>query len=342
MSKMFFWVGGFVVVPVALVGFMSPPSMSGVCYLLALLLMWLGPWLGLRRRIQKLSTRAQTAVRWSGVVLFAATLAVRVVSPNSGRFQLEQMGAGSALRSGVARAVNERDQSGGASTLLRAFSLLPERGDALGRLFRDTYDRMDAAGENIATPLFGTLLFDQSAENFDVLHYRLDEPRGTLIFLHGYGGNISAICWEVAQSAKAAGYDTLCPSMRTRADWGSPRGGEILRAVLEELEPFEGPVVLAGLSAGAHGASILAPRFRRQIDGLVLISGAAQRAGRAGVPTLVVYGQHDEMFSPRVIRGYIHRTQARGVAMDAGHFIVLSERARVRMEVTMFLDARIR
>lgn len=255
-----------------------------------------------------------------------------------GRFSHEHMGEANIARGALARLVDERDLSGGASTLLNVFSVLPERGSAMGTLFRDTYDEMDAAGDHAPSPLLSTLLLGQSPESFEMLRYGVDDARGTLIFLHGYGGNIGAICWEVAQSAKAAGYETLCPSTRTQGDWGSARGGEILRATLDVAH---GPVVLAGLSAGARGAALLAPRFRRQIEGLVLIAGAAQRAVRAGVPSLVLYGRHDAMFPPRVMRGYVERTGAQSLVFDAGHFIVLSRRERVRAALTRFLEARL-
>jgi pimeloyl-ACP methyl ester carboxylesterase len=336
-SRALFAIVGCFVLPVVFVGLMSPPSYSGACYLLALVLMWLGPGLSRWRIVRALSVSARNRARWVGVVLFVVTLCVRMFTGSSEGLRYEQVGERSLLRAAFARLANERDLSGGASTLLRTFSMLPERGDRLATLFRDTYDQMDAADENHASPLLPTLLFGQSPESFDILRYHVDEPRGTLLFLHGYGGNVSAICWEMAQSAKAAGYETLCPSMRTQGDWGSPVGSEIVRAILADLE---GSVVLAGLSNGANGAAILAPRFRRHIEGLVLISGAAQRAGRAGVPTLVIYGRHDEMFRPRVMRSYVERTDAQAVVLDAGHFIVLSERERVRTEVTRFLEAR--
>lgn len=334
-----FWIAGCFVLPVVVVGFLSPPSTSGACYLLALLLLWLGPWIAKRPVFRKLSKRARRRVRWVGALLFALTMCTRMFTGDGERFSEERIGESSVWHAALSRLVNERDLSGGASTLLNAFSLLPERGESLGPLFRDTYDLMDTRDENIASPLLPTLLLGQSPDGFDLLRYHVDESRGTLIFLHGYGGNIAAICWEVAQSAKVAGFETLCPSMRTQGDWGSARGGEILRATLAEVE---GPVVLAGLSAGARGASILAPRFRRHIRGLVLIAGAARRAGRAGVPTLVLYGRHDRMFSPRVIRGYVERTRARSVVFDAGHFVVLSERERVRPAIARFLEARVR
>lgn len=330
---------GCVVLPIVSVGLLSPPSWSGACYLLALVLIWLGPWLSGRRVFRGFSKRARRRLRWVGAALFVATLSVRMFTSGGGRFSAEQVGESNLVRSALARLIHERDLSGGASTLLNAFSVLPERGGTLGPLFRDTYDQMDTEGDHVPSPLLSTLLLGQSPESFDMLRYRVDEPRGTLVFLHGYGGNIGAICWEVAQSAKAAGYETLCPSTGTRGDWGSARGGEILRATLDMAR---GPVVLAGLSAGAKGAAILAPRFRRQIEGLVLIAGAAQRAGRAGVPTLVLYGRHDAMFPPRVMRSYVARTRAQELVFDAGHFVVLSEQERVRAAIARFLEARLR
>lgn len=335
-----FWFGGVVVTSLVAGGLLLRPSRSGVCYLLAFFLMWLGPGLArwLRARLPA-KRKFLGLLQWSGPLVLVLTVVFRMFPPTS-KLQFEQVGASSSLRIFLARVIDERDLSMGASAFFNATDVLPERGEILGPLFHETYNLMDRRGESVASPLIPTLLLGQSAESFDLLRYGVAEPQGTLVFLHGYGGNIASICWEVAQSARTAGYETLCPSTRTSGDWGSEHGAEILRATLALVAPGDAPVVLAGLSAGARGAARLAPRFRSEIDGLVLLAGASRRATRAGVPTLVIYGRRDAMFSPRVIRGYVERTGSRSLVLEGGHFIVLSERERVRPAMAEFLRAR--
>lgn len=338
-SRLRFLLVGLFVVPIILVGLLSPPSTSGFFYLTALAWIWLGPLLAKHVHVNRY---APYILRYGGYTLLLAVLTARTIMPQGMAFRYEQVGASSFSRACLARFVNERDLSGVASTLLNALSLLPPRGAILGELFRETHDLMDAATEEGLSPLISTLLLGQSAESFDMLHYRVDNPRGTVVFLHGYGGNIASICWEVAQSAKAVDFSTRCPSTRTQGDWSSFDGRAIVEATLDGIEDdgIEGPIVLVGLSAGAHGAALLAPHLREQIDGLVLLAGAA-RAARAQVPTLVIYGARDAMFPPEIMRAYAANTGARAITLNAGHFIVLSERERIRSELAAFFEARL-
>jgi hypothetical protein len=209
---------GCFVLPVVFVGLLSPPSYSGACYLLALVLMWLGPGLSRWRIVRALSVSARNRARWVGVVLFVVTLCVRMFTGSSEGLRYEQVGERSLLRAAFARLANERDLSGGAWTLLRTFSMLPERGDRLATLFRDTYDQMDAADENPASPLLPTLLFGQSPESFDMLRYHVGEPRPSSFSTATAGMSAPSVGrWRSRQRLRAT---RLCAQACARRETG--------------------------------------------------------------------------------------------------------------------------
>lgn len=340
---------GLVVLPTFVVGICSPPSVSGLFYLLALLCVWLGPVMvrSTHKRWQK------RVLRVSGTGLFAVVFLFRMLTPQTGAFRYQQVGTPSVSRSMLARSINERDLSGSASTLLDVFSHLPEAKRLRG-LFRVTYDAMELAesesgnsDESAFSPLLPTLIAGQSPESFDMLHYEVHAPRGTVVFLHGLGGNIASICWEVAQAAKSANFETRCPSIAATGNWESEEGRAIVEATLHTIE-HDGPIVLIGLSRGAHGAALLAPQLRSELDGVVLISGAA-RAQVAQLPTLLIYGTEDPMFPEEIVQHYAEaletfsrmnpHVQVRIRRFHAGHFLVLSERTEVRAALSRFLEA---
>jgi len=319
-----------VVLPALLLGVTNPPSVSGAFYLLAIAMAWLGAVLGRRRR-----WRWVARLGWG---LFWLTLVVRVLASGGERLSYERVGEARPWVATVAAHVAaEEDLAVGAARFFRLVGLLPEgHSHALPDAFRGTYAEMDEVEGAVPSPQLPTLLQVQSREGFDVLVHEGGDG-GTLVFLHGFGGGVTAVCWQIAQAAADAGMDTLCPSMGTRGDWWTREGRAILEATLERAE---GPIVLAGLSNGARGAAIQAPRIRRRIRGLILVSGAARDAGRAGVPTLVIQGEDDRMFSTAVVRGYARRTGARYEELTGGHFVFLTKRSTIRSMISAFLESR--
>jgi pimeloyl-ACP methyl ester carboxylesterase len=100
-------------------------------------------------------------------------------------------------------------------------------------------------------------------------------------------------------------------------------------------------IYLVGLSNGAKGASVLAPRFRRQLSGLVLISGLSGRARPSGVPTLLVHGRRDPAVSEARAQRYLRRARGRAtvtrVAMAGDHYVLLTRERRVRAAIGRWL-----
>jgi pimeloyl-ACP methyl ester carboxylesterase len=99
-------------------------------------------------------------------------------------------------------------------------------------------------------------------------------------------------------------------------------------------------VYLVGLSNGARGAASLARTRGRQLDGVVVISGAAPVAPPRGVPVLAVQGRDDRMFPSRFARGYARSAGRSGTyaPIDGGHFVFLDRWTDVEGAVTTWLS----
>jgi pimeloyl-ACP methyl ester carboxylesterase len=208
---------------------------------------------------------------------------------------------------------------------------------------RDAYRRMRDAEGDTPSPIFSTYARGQTPDAFDLLVIDgVTDPRGAIVFLHGSGGNFSLPCWLVARAAREARLVTYCPSTGTLGDWWSKAGEETVRRTIA-LVRRRGlqRIHLAGLSNGGIGASRLAPRLRGEIQGLVLVSGAAPEASGAGVPTLVVHGANDAMCPTWQARGYASRTGARFTSLPGGHFGLLTHEEDYRRAIADWLVASV-
>jgi pimeloyl-ACP methyl ester carboxylesterase len=252
------------------------------------------------------------------------------------------------------RLFEERDASILGARLLNDTGRMQAREfPTLPALLVDGYDRLDDEAPRIGSPVVETYAQHESRDAFDCFVIESaadaspDEARGTVVFLHGYAGNFAFQCWEVASAARTAGFRTLCPSTTAEGRWWLPLGEDIARETIEharEATSDERPVVLAGLSNGAMGASRLAPRLRGMIDGLVLISGASPDARDPGVPVLVIQGDHDTMTPASLARAYRDEHRGRVVelaVLDGTHFVLLEQRDEVRRRIAHFLEGRL-
>lgn len=281
----------------------------------------------------------------AGIVALAMLGAARVVVADEGDHLRSTRLPGAGQGRVVDRLVEEQDVVLSAAPLLRPMGLIPSReGDGLTGALRREYARMRLAEGAAPSPFASTALALDGPESFDVLWHAVPAGRSSVavLFLHGYGGSFALPCWEVASAAASAGMQTACPSVGQRGDWWTARGERIARQTIAWLRARGATrIVLAGLSNGGIGASRLAPRLRREIDGLVLLSGAAPVAPPRGLPVLVVHGRQDRMTSPAVASRYARGAGRRGtlVLLDGDHFVLVARAAEIQGRLIAWLAA---
>ncbi len=225
------------------------------------------------------------------------------------------------------RIVPERDVALGGSMLLMATGQMPSDRPGLLDALRDGYSRMRRAEGPVPSAVVSTFVFGQSPEDHSLLRItaaRHQPPEAVVVFLHGFIGSVTLACWQLAQAATPLGLDVVCPATHWRARWADRDGREIVRHTIRSLR-VQGVrrIYLAGLSAGAIGASRIAPSL--DIEGVILVSGAASNARAPRVPSLVLQGALDRMTPAPPARAYARRARGRYEEHpDAGHWLILS------------------
>jgi pimeloyl-ACP methyl ester carboxylesterase len=302
------------------IGIVVHASLSGFAYVAGLLAVALGlsAW-GSRRGGRGVAI---------GLVIVTSTVVIRACALTTRGATVSMTGAdGTSSARLLGRVVDEGDAAVLVASALSLVGRLPDpEASTIPSRMREAYARLRAAEGITPSPLLPTYAGLQSPEAFDVLVVDgIPEPRGALVFLHGFAGGFTLPCWQIAQMARPAGLVTLCPSTGWRGEWWTAAGEATLRRTLD-LARARGldRIVLAGLSNGAVGASIHAPRMRGALRGLVLISCASPSAGASGIPTLVLHGRGDRMCPASIGRAYAARTGAGYVELDGGHFALLT------------------
>lgn len=308
---------------------LGPPSVEAAVFALAVL-GGLGGCLarGARRRRRLLV---------GAVAVAGAVIAARLVVAAEGTSVRDEPGRW------LDRVVPERDLALSGSRLLMAVGAMPEDAPGLLDALDDGYRRMRAAEGAVPSPVVRTVLLRRAPSSGRlVVEPRPDVPAtdAAVVFLHGFMGSTTLLCWQVARAPARLGMRTVCPQTDYRARWHRPEPRRVVEGTIEELRAAGvGRVYLAGLSAGAIGASRLARRA--DIDGLILISGCDPGAAAARVPTLVLQGRLDRM-TPSGPARRCARAAPRGRLVevgDAGHWLALSHHERVEAEIERFLAA---
>ncbi len=210
------------------------------------------------------------------------------------------------------------------------------------------YSKMRAAQRLFPSPIVSTYLNLQTPTHFDaiIIEPEVDHPPDfALVFLHGYMGNVTAQCWEIAQAVKIFGGVTVCPSTGWQGAWWQPNGQAILQATFEYvrgrgIQKF----YLGGFSNGGSGISRLAPELKdeRDLRGLVFIDGIHNGVGirETGLPVLIIQGAQDER---------MRAAQARQVAQEIGdlatyvelngdHFLIMKQPKLVQDAIAQWLE----
>ncbi|MCA9605960.1 MAG: alpha/beta hydrolase [Myxococcales bacterium] len=315
----------------------GPPSMETAVFAIAVLVTVIG---GLMGPFQKNATWGARA----GFLILLGVVGYRFMNAESSATIRTYTGPVMTEGRWLDRIAPERDVALGGSNLLLILDQIHEPGllDAL----RDGYDRMRRAEGPVPSSVVSTFVLGQTPADHTVFRIspngQFDAREAVVIFLHGYIGNVTLECWQVAQAANPVGLEVVCPSTEYTGSWELPDGRAIVEAHIERLRG-QGVrrIYLAGLSAGAIGASRLAPSL--DIEGLILISGASRQATPAAVPTLILQGARDTMTPPGLAREYAQRAGRRATYReydDATHWLILSHHEAFTNDLRHWLAER--
>jgi hypothetical protein len=315
----------------------APPTLSGIAYATAFVLLgaaslWQDP-------VRRSRIRA-----FAGVLAGVTALLRIVVASGSGESARVRMATPGSAASGariIDRVIDEEDLSVNASRALAWTGFIRDPDvPGLAAIMSASYREMRRDVGSSPSPVLATYAGLEAPGSDDTIEMGdVEHGEGVVVFLHGFAGSFTLPCWVVARAAAPAGFATVCPSTRWVGDWWSADGEATLRETLASLRARGARrFVLAGLSNGGIGASLLMPRLRGAgVEALVLVSGASPEAGAPGVPVLVVQGERDAQVSASVVRAYAERVHAGYVSLDAGHFALLTRRDRATSAITSFL-----
>ncbi|MCC7541257.1 MAG: alpha/beta hydrolase, partial [Deltaproteobacteria bacterium] len=303
-------------------GLAAPLSPSGWLYLAALVLVVGGLISGPFRE-----DRLRGVTR-AGVALVGIVALVRVGIAGEGRtVSMVVLPDGGSSSHIVDRLVDEQDLTVPGARLLTMLGAFPQGdGAAWPGIMADRYAAMRTAEGWVPSAVASTYLGMQSSRAFATV---IVEPRTSeraevgVVFLHGYAGSFTVLCWQMALAAQAIDAVTACPATEWQGQWWQgDEGLETVRATMEHLRRRGVErIYLAGLSNGAAGVSALAPRLRG-LSGVVLLSGVRGGIAPPRVPVLLVHGRSDRMMTPGPVRAYATAAGRRAtlVELDGGHF----------------------
>jgi pimeloyl-ACP methyl ester carboxylesterase len=198
------------------------------------------------------------------------------------------------------------------------------------------------------SPFISTYLGLQDSTHFDAVVIQPEinhPPEFALIFLHGYMGNVTAQCWEIARAVKKFGAVTVCPSTSWRGDWWQPQGQAILEATFDYLRG-QGiqRFYLGGFSNGGISIGRLASRLKneRGLVGLILIDGFDNSPGlkETGLPMLILQGRQDERIPAAYARQIADGIGKAGtyVEVDGDHFLIMKNSILVENAIEKWLE----
>jgi pimeloyl-ACP methyl ester carboxylesterase len=209
------------------------------------------------------------------------------------------------------------------------------------------YSEIRATQQVFPSPLVSTYLNLQGANHFDAIIIKPEinhPPEFAIIFLHGYMGNVTAQCWEIAQAINDFDAVTVCPSTGWKGDWWQPQGQAILQSTFEYLRG-QGiqKFYLGGFSNGGISIGRLASQLKTEngLLGLILIDGFDNGAGirDLGLPVLLLEGLQDERIPPAYARQVAAEIGDLGmyVEMNGDHFLIMKQSASVQNAITNWL-----
>jgi pimeloyl-ACP methyl ester carboxylesterase len=210
------------------------------------------------------------------------------------------------------------------------------------------YSEMRAIQRVFPSPFVSTYLNLQEPTRFDAIVIEPEithSPEFAVIFLHGYMGNVTAQCWEIAQAVKNFDAVTICPSTGWKGDWWQPQGQAILQSTFEYLRD-QGiqKFYLGGFSNGGISIGRLASQLKNEngLSGLILIDGFDNSAGirELGLPVLILEGLQDERIPAAFARQVAKEIGDLGtyVEVNGDHFLIMKQPSLVQSAITKWLE----
>jgi pimeloyl-ACP methyl ester carboxylesterase len=223
----------------------------------------------------------------------------------------------------------------------------PNEHTGIASALRAEYSEMRATQRVFSSPFISTYLDLQRANHFDAIIIQPETNRPSefaLVFLHGYMGNVTAQCWEIAQAVKSFAAVTVCPSTHWKGDWWQPQGQAILQSTFEYLrEQGIQKFYLAGFSNGGISIGRLASQLKNEngLRGLILIDGFDNGASirELGLPVLILEGLQDERIPPAYARQVAAEIGDPGtyVEVKGDHFLIMKQPASVQNAIAKWL-----
>lgn len=210
--------------------------------------------------------------------------------------------------------------------------------------FSKAYSQMRAQG-SYPSPVIGTYLNLQKPHHFDAV---IIAPEGTtsfgMVFLHGYMGNVTAQCWEIAQAVKPLGGVTICPSTKWTGEWWLPDGRAIIRSTFDYLrEQGVERLYLGGFSNGGFSMGRLASEWKDVdgLSGLIFIDGFIHGASirELGLPVLILEGAQDERVPVAAARQFAEDVGDLGtyIELEGDHFLIMKQPEAVQQAISEWL-----
>ena len=199
----------------------------------------------------------------------------------------------------------------------------------------------------VASPVVSTYLNLQQRSHFDAVIIKPNariKPKFALIFLHGYMGNVTAQCWEIAKAVQKLSGLTVCPSTEWTGQWWLPNGQAILKSTFEYVRK-QGiqKIYLGGFSNGGFSIGHLAPQLKNELGlkGLIFIDGIYDGISiqETGLPVLVIEGLQDERVPAEFVRPMAEQIgeSATYVELEGDHFLIMKHPNAVQDAITNWL-----
>jgi alpha/beta hydrolase family protein len=328
--------------------FTLPITISGIGYLLACMLVVTGliiaPWRG------KLSVGlVMTGV--IAIALVAGTRLVLAAQEDSSNLRVVTLPLGKETR-WVNILIDEQDSLiFGEAIFHRIGGDSAREHEQITTALHTAYSEMRETQQIFASPFMSTYLNLQKSASFDTVIIEpetMRHPQMAVIFLHGYMGNVTAQCWEIAQAVGQVGALTVCPSTDWTGQWWQPEGQAILQSTFLHLrEQGIEKFCVGGFSNGGFSISRLVSTLAKEdgLNGLFFINGISGGANinETGLPILIIQGTQDERVPVMAVRPIAEIIGDLGtyIEIEGDHFMIIKQPAPVQNAILAWLENQV-